>query len=65
MKSQEEIRTIAKRRLMKSFKFADEKNNALSDKYEAQFTILCYILELSDKEIDELWDEADKAYEGR
>ena len=65
MKSQEEIRSIAKRRLIRSFRLTDNGNDSLADKYEAQYNILCHILELSDKEMDELWDEAQKAYEGR
>lgn len=62
MKSQEEIRTIAKLKLRRSFIFSDEGNKHMFEKYNAQYEVLCRVLELSPDEEEALWNEVADSY---
>lgn len=62
MLSEEKIRSRAKSYLKHHFKYADRSEQALSLKYIAKYDALVDILEMTQEEDDDLWEEVANEY---
>ncbi len=63
MLSEEKIRARAKSELKHYFNCAENEYKQMADRFEAKYTALVEVLELSSAQEDALWEEARKEYE--
>ena len=63
MKTAEEIRDRAKLYLKHSFRCSEIGKQILSERYEARYEALCWVLGIVGSDDAALWEEAQKEYE--